>query len=100
MMSNLAQLLNVTPGDVIGMLSGTALQLLIVLKAPNGVAAMTPGQVIKTLYIPDAIFNPPQMTVRAAQKIDLPFRFYSNSGELFTYNADAVDLTQAYPYPS
>lgn len=100
MTSQLDQLLGIsTSTDVIGMLSSSAVPLLIVLTVPNGVAGMTAGTPLKTLYIPDAIFDPPDFTARAAGKIELPFKFYSNTGVMYTYNGFANDLSFGYPTP-
>lgn len=107
MMNQLASLLNVSSTYVVGMLSGRPVSLLIVLQCPNDVGTITPGTPIKTLYVPDAIFDPPELTARAGQKIDLPFRFFSNTGTMYVYSqvitgASAATLAgvlaDSYPY--
>lgn len=76
----LYQAANVTTGQVIGALSSTAIPMEIHLNDPQT------GTRLKTIYVPDARFDPPQMNARANQKLDTPFKFTSDSGLMFVYN--------------
>ena len=73
---------NVTPGNVIGALSSTAIPMEIHLNDPDT------GTRLKTLYVPDARFDPPQMNARVNQKLDTPFKFTSDAGLMYVYNGD------------
>jgi hypothetical protein len=78
--SKIYQATNVSAGDVIGALSSTPLEFIAVLHNPDT------GAPLKSIYVPDAVFTPPQINARVNQKLETPFKFYSNSGLMYIYN--------------
>lgn len=71
---------NVPANQVIGALSSTPLPMEIHLNDPET------GTRLKTIYVPDARFDPPEINGRVNQKIETPFKFTSDTGTMFVYN--------------
>jgi hypothetical protein len=46
------------------------------------------GDVVKTFYIPDARFTPPSYSGSVQTKLEVPFNFSSDGGDLFIYNGE------------
>lgn len=78
--SKIYQATGVTTGQVIGALSSVAVPMEIHLNDPDT------GLRIKTLYVPDARFDPPDINARVNQKLETPFKFTSDTGQMFVYN--------------
>jgi hypothetical protein len=72
----------VSSAQVVGALSSanTPLPMEIHLNDPNT------GARIKTLYCPDAVFDPPDVSARVNQLIETPHKWLSNSGSWTVYN--------------
>lgn len=70
----------VSANQVIGALSSQAVPMEIHLNNPDT------GARIKTLYVPDARFDPPDINARVNQKLETPFKFTSDTGQMFVYN--------------
>jgi hypothetical protein len=80
MLTNLSTALNVPTGQVIGALSSTSVPIEIHLNHPET------GARLKSIYVPDARFDIPDLTSRVGQKIDINFKFNSDTGQLYVYN--------------
>lgn len=78
--NKLAQALNVNSGDVIGALSSTPIPMEIRLSNPDT------GARLKTIYVPDARFDPPTTKGQVNQKLETPFKYISDTGRCFVYN--------------
>jgi hypothetical protein len=70
----------VSTSQIVGPLSAVPVPLEIHLNDPST------GARIKTIYIPDAIFDVPEITARVNQLVDTPFKFQSNTGAMTVYN--------------
>lgn len=44
------------------------------------------GNVLQTVYVPDARFTPPGLSAQVQQKLEVTFDFKSDGGELYAYN--------------
>jgi len=84
LLSILAQTANVSAGHVIGALTSSPIPMACVISSPG--PNPTVGSFLKTLYTVDAHFDPPDLSSRVNQKIDLPFAFQSDTGSYYTYN--------------
>jgi hypothetical protein len=78
--TKIAQATNVSTSQVAGTLSSTPVPLEIRLSNPDT------GARLKTIYIPDARFEPPAMNDRVNQKMTTPFKFFSDTGQMYVYN--------------
>jgi hypothetical protein len=74
------QATNVPTNQVAGALSSTPIPVEIRLSNPDT------GTALKTIYIPDARFEPPTTSGRVNQKLDTPFKYSSDTGLLFVYD--------------
>jgi hypothetical protein len=74
-----------TSGVIAGALSSVLLQVQI------EIADTVSGDVIQTLYVPDARFEPPAIQGRVQQKIEAPFPWTSESGTLLVYKGERTD---------
>ena len=79
--AKIAQATNVPTNQVAGALSSTPVPMEIRLNNPDT------GARLKTIYIPDARFEPPQLNTRVNQKLVAPFKFYSDSGQMYVFDA-------------
>jgi hypothetical protein len=70
----------VNTSQIVGPLSAVPVPLEIHLNDP------ATGARIKTIYIPDAIFDVPEISARVNQLVDTPFKFQSNTGSMTVYN--------------
>jgi hypothetical protein len=71
---------NVPSNQVAGTLSSTPVPLEIHLNNPDT------GARLKTIFVPDARFEVPAINTRVNQKLVTPFKFFSDSGQLYVYN--------------
>lgn len=78
--TKLAAASNVPADQVIGTLSSTPVPIEIHLNDPDT------GARLKTLYVPDARFDPPELNNRVNQKVETPFKFTSDTGQMYVYN--------------
>lgn len=78
--NKIAQATNVPTNQVAGALSSTPIPVEIRLSNPDT------GAALKTIYIPDARFEPPATQGRVNQKLDTPFKYSSDTGLLFVYD--------------
>jgi hypothetical protein len=78
--NKIAQATNVPMDQVAGTLSSTPVPMEIRLSNPDT------GARLKTIYIPDARFEPPAVNMRVNQKLTTPFKFFSDSGQMYVYN--------------
>lgn len=69
-------------GVVAGVLSSTPLEVEV------QVENITTGDVEETIFVPDAIIQPPPVQGRVQQKIETTFPFTSESGSLFVYSGE------------
>jgi hypothetical protein len=76
----IAQATNVPANQVAGTLSSTPVPVEIRLSNPDT------GAPLKTLYVPDARFEPPATQGRVNQKLDTPFKFMSDTGQFYVYD--------------
>lgn len=76
------QVANVTSTDVVGPNSSVGLPVEIRVSHPDT------GDIIKTLYIPDARFTVPALQGRANQKLETTFSFTGDSGTLLVYQGE------------
>lgn len=74
----------VTPGEVVGALTTVPLPLLVKLHSPDT------GQVLKSIYVPDARFTLPGYSGQAGQnqKMTVTFNWSSDKGEMIVYKGD------------
>lgn len=77
--SKIAQVTNVDPDEVAGVLSSQPLPLELHVNHPDT------GARVKTLYVPDARFQPPGIQGRVQQKLETTFSFTSDAGTLLVY---------------
>lgn len=93
MFEKLYQITGVTPGDVIGPQSSLTVHVLLVLKNPegHGTTSRDVGQVLKTLYIPDARFVLPGYEGRVQQKLNQTMNFDSDGGFLKVFKGKPSD---------
>ena len=75
---------DVAASHVIGALSSAPLPMAVVFRSPGPDPAA--GTAIKSLYTADAHFDPPDLSMRVNQKLDMPFAMQSDTGSFFTYN--------------
>jgi len=80
--NKIAQATNVPVNEVAGTLSSTPVPIEIRLSNPDT------GAPLKTLYCPDARFEPPATQARVNQKLSTPFKFMSDTGLFFVYNGE------------
>ena len=90
--AKIAQATNVPTNQVAGVLSSTPVPMEVRLNHPDT------GARLKTIYIPDARFEPPAISARVNQKLTTPFRFMSDSGQMYIYDATPpADVPGATP---
>lgn len=75
----IAQVANVPNTEVTGVLSSVGLPVELRVRDPET------GDLLKTLYIPDARFQVPGVQGRVQQKLETTFNFTSDGGNLFVY---------------
>lgn len=75
----IANIANITGDDIIGPLSSVALPLELRINHPDT------GDVIKTIYVPDARFTIPGYSPRVQTKLETTFNFSSDGGDLLVY---------------
>lgn len=75
----IAQVSDVDPGEIVGPHSSIPLPLELRVSSPDT------GDVVKTLYIPDARFTIPGYSPRVQQKLEVTFDFASDGGQLLVY---------------
>lgn len=80
--NKIAQATNVAVAEVAGTLSSTPVPIEIRLSDPDT------GVPLKTLYCPDARFEPPATQARVNQKLETPFKFMSDTGLFFVYQGE------------
>lgn len=80
MWSKIEQIANTPAAEITGPLSPAALEVEVRLSDPDT------GLVVKTFYIPDAVFSVPAISARQQTKLDTTFSFRSESGVLTVYN--------------
>lgn len=73
------QVTSVGSGQVAGTLSSVPIPIQIRISNPLD------GSPLKTLYIPDARFEPPSMQGKVNAKLDTPFKFSSDTGLFYVY---------------
>lgn len=78
----IAQATNVDSGHVAGALSSTPVPVEFRLSDP------VTGAALKTIYIPDARFEPPATQGKASTKLTTPFKFTSDTGLLYIYDGE------------
>lgn len=76
----LAQTANIPANQVIGALSSTPIPMQIRLSNPDT------GARLKTIYVPDARFDPPASSARVNQKLETPFKWTSDTGQVYVYD--------------
>jgi hypothetical protein len=76
----LAKVTGVPVDEVIGFLNTWAIPLEVQIQNPKN-----PAQILKTLYVDDAIFQPPGTPARVNTPTDFAFRFESRSGVYTAY---------------
>lgn len=76
----ISQATNVPSNQVAGTLSSTPVPVEIRLSNPDT------GVALKTLYIPDARFEPPTTQGKVNTKLETPFKFASDTGLFYVYN--------------
>jgi hypothetical protein len=80
--AKIAQATNVPVSQVAGTLSSTPVPVEIRLSNPDT------GAPLKTLYIPDARFEPPTTQGRVNQKLDTPFKYMSDTGQFYVFDGE------------
>jgi len=83
LMEKIAQIANVPANEVISTFTTLPMTVEIRIKNPDD-----SGNVIKTIYIPDARFKVPAVQGRVQQKLSVTFEFTSDSGTMLVYNGD------------
>lgn len=83
--------LSVPLTQVIGALTSQPIAMALTINSPGPAPGL--GTTLKTLYCPDAHFDPPDISIRVNQKLDVPFAFQSDTGKWFTYNGLMSGLT-------
>jgi hypothetical protein len=78
----IAQVANVSESVIAGPYSSVALPLEARISDPDT------GDVLKTIYIPDARFTPPGVQGRVQQKLQVTFNFESDGGTMLVYKGD------------
>ncbi len=78
--TKIEQIANTPATEITGPLSPEALEVEVRLSDPDT------GTVVKTFYIPDAVFTVPAVSARQQTKLDTTFSFRSESGNLTVYN--------------
>lgn len=78
----IAQIANVTTSEIAGAHSSIGLGVEIRLKSPDT------GDVVKTIFIPDARFTVPNVQGRVQQKLQVTFNFTSDEGTVLVYNGE------------
>jgi hypothetical protein len=76
----LRKVTNLASGELIGNLNQFALPLEIVIRNPKN-----PAQVLKTLYVPDALFSPPPTPARVNTPTDFAIQWSSREGYYLAY---------------
>lgn len=76
----LSKMTGVSTSEVIGFLNVNPIPLTIQILNPKN-----PGAVLKTIYVPDAIFQPPSTEVRVNQATDWTAEFDSQSGDFSVF---------------
>lgn len=76
------QVANVPSGEIAGALTSTPLELELVIRHPQT------GDVLKTLYVPDARISVPAVQGRVQQKLSVQFNFSSDGGDLLVYQGE------------
>lgn len=76
------QVAGVSGDEVVGALQSVVLPMEILLHSPDD------GEVIKTLYIPDARFEMPGYSGQVEQKLDVTFNFESDTGVLKVFKGE------------
>ncbi len=82
LMDKIFRVANVPSDEMAGALTSTPLQLEIRIKHPDT------GDVLKTLYVPDARIQIPAMQTQVQQKAQPTFNWNSDSGTLLVYNGE------------
>jgi hypothetical protein len=78
----IAQIASVTTSEIVGPYSSVALEVEAQVKDPDT------GDVVKTLYIPDARFTIPNVQGRVQTKLEVTFPFQSDGGTLLVYQGE------------
>lgn len=79
LMERIAQVLGVSVGETANVLADVPLELEAVIRHPDT------GDVLETLWTPDARFNPPGSQANANAKIDSTFTWSSDSGDMSVF---------------
>lgn len=77
--THIRQTSNVAAGEVIGPMSSAPLELELLLHSP------VDGTILKTFYIPDAVFTLPGYSGRVQQKLAPTMNWASQGGQLYVY---------------
>lgn len=80
--NKIAQATNVPTNQVAGALSSTPIPVEIRLSNPDT------GAALKTIYIPDARFEPPTTQGKVNSKLETPFKYMSDTGLLYVYDGE------------
>lgn len=83
MFTLIRKLANVSANETVGVLGPVQLPVEIRLLDPSDHNIR-----LKTLYVPDAVFNPPPVQGRVQTKLTIPFDFTSEGGTLLVYKGD------------
>ena len=75
----IAQIADVSTAEVAGPFTRTPIPLEIRISNPDT------GDVVKTLYVPDAKFTLPSVQGRVQTKLEVTFNFSSDTGQFFIY---------------
>ena len=84
--NKLAQITGVSENEVIGPDFTTPVPLKIVINHPDT------GDVVKTIFVPDARFNVPGLSGRIQTKLETSFAFTSDQGLMYVYNGEMDEL--------
>lgn len=79
LLDKVKQIAGVSGNEVVGALTTDPLPLYIELHSPDD------GSVLKSFYVPDAVFNLPGFSGRVQQKLEVQFDWTSDSGDLYVY---------------
>lgn len=82
--TKIAQVTNVSTTEVAGVLSSVGFPMEARIRDPET------GTLLKTIYVPDARFEPPPVQGRASQKIDVTFSYQSDKGLIYVYKGARV----------
>lgn len=80
--SKIAEVADVASNKIVGPFTSTYLPVEIRISDPDS------GDVVKTLYIPDARFTIPGYSGRVQQKLEVTFAFTSDGGNLLVYSGE------------